>query len=128
MRTRLIVFIAAVILMLAAVLFGEGSYKPFRKLKDSELAAVTLRIGSQDSVTRSDPGSLSRCAAMLRTVSVLFAGEEGETALAVLEIEFSDGEKAALCVYEAALSLDEKTYSIRPEESAALLQRIEAIP
>ncbi len=128
MRKSLIAAILAVILLLCGLLFGEKSYKPFRKLTGDELLSAVLTLGAKETLDLSSPQTLSRCAAAMREISVLFSGEEDGEALAVLEAELSGGAHVVITLYENAVALDERTYSISPSESAALLKHFEAIP
>lgn len=124
MRKRILVLLLACALLLAGVIFGEGSYKPFVRLTPEDLHEVTVALADEAPKTLRSPAQLARCAQALSSISVLFTCDAGENALASLEVEFSTGEKAEIRLYALALSLDEKAYSLSPEESAALLEMI----
>ena len=127
MRIRLIIAIGAVVLLLIALQFGEGSYKPFHKLEESELASAVLTLGKQAPTEISSPQAISRCVLAMHEISVLFTGSPDGDALAELEATFAGGEKTTITLYENAIDLDGKSYSLSPTESAALLTLFENI-
>ncbi len=127
MRKLILILLLAAVLLLAGVVFGEGSYKPFKRLTADELVSVRVNIGQTQGAETRDAQALSRTADALRTVSVLFTCGAGEEALAELEVLFKSGESAVLTLYPEALTLDGKTYILSPEDSAALLSRIRGI-
>ena len=58
MRKKICLLIFLVLLLLGALLFTDGSYRPFVKLTAQDIASVTIQLGDEEARCLHSAGSL----------------------------------------------------------------------
>lgn len=117
-----------VALLLSAVLFTDGSYRPFIKLTPQDIASVTIQLGGEEAHNFKDAASIDAAARGLQQINILFSADpKDDDALASIEVEFAGGQTAHLVLYPHCLTIDDKSYSLSTPASEALLSGFQSI-
>ena len=127
MRKKICLLIFLVLLLLGALLFTDGSYRPFVKLTAQDIASVTIQLGDEEARCLHSGGSLREAVRVLQQISILFSASPEDEALARVEIEFISGQHAQLTLYAYCLSIDGKSYSLSRLASEELLSGLAEI-
>ena len=127
MRKKICLLIFLVLLLLGALLFTDGSYRPFVKLTAQDIASVTIQLGDEEARCLHSADSLREAVRVLQQISILFSASPEDEALARVEIEFISGQLAQLTLYAYCLSIDGKSYSLSRLASEELLSGLAEI-